>query len=93
MKVLERNVVRLAVVQHLRCAYGIKIKNWNKNRNKQTSANSVSSIKKYDFIFDYCLYLVFFDAVFHNLTRQQQFWASYQLKAFRFLEGLCFVTN
>lgn len=45
MKVLERNVVRLAVVQHLRSAYGIKIKNWNKNRNKQTTASSVSSIK------------------------------------------------
>ncbi|XP_056624393.1 rho GTPase-activating protein 11A isoform X2 [Triplophysa dalaica] len=41
MRVLERNVVRLAVVQHLRSVYGIKIKNWNKNRNKQTSANSV----------------------------------------------------
>ncbi|XP_043088412.1 rho GTPase-activating protein 11A isoform X2 [Puntigrus tetrazona] len=41
MKVLERNVVRLAVVQHLRAVYGIKIKNWNKNRNKQTSANTV----------------------------------------------------
>jgi len=42
MKVLERNVLRLAVVQHLRSVYGIKIKNWNKNRNKQTSANTVS---------------------------------------------------
>uniref|UniRef100_A0A8C2CR30 Rho GTPase activating protein 11A n=1 Tax=Cyprinus carpio TaxID=7962 RepID=A0A8C2CR30_CYPCA len=41
MKVLERNVVRLAVVQHLRSVYGIKIKNWNKNRNKQTSTNTV----------------------------------------------------
>ncbi|XP_059411487.1 rho GTPase-activating protein 11A-like isoform X2 [Carassius carassius] len=41
MKVLERNVVRLAVVQHLRSVYGIKIKNWNKNRNKQTSLNTV----------------------------------------------------
>ncbi|XP_051578782.1 rho GTPase-activating protein 11A-like isoform X2 [Myxocyprinus asiaticus] len=41
MKVLERNVVRLAVVQHLRSVYGIKIKNWNKNRNKQTSVNTV----------------------------------------------------
>ncbi|XP_039525322.1 rho GTPase-activating protein 11A isoform X2 [Pimephales promelas] len=40
MKVLERNVLRLAVVQHLRSVYGIKIKNWNKNRNKQTSANT-----------------------------------------------------
>ncbi|XP_056332717.1 rho GTPase-activating protein 11A isoform X2 [Danio aesculapii] len=41
MKVLERNVVRLAVVQHLRSVYGIKIKNWNKNRSKHTSANTV----------------------------------------------------
>ncbi|XDV43823.1 hypothetical protein PO909_012226 [Leuciscus waleckii] len=41
MKVLERNVVRLAVVQHLRSVYGIKIKNWNKSRNKQTSTNTV----------------------------------------------------
>ncbi|TRY83573.1 hypothetical protein DNTS_016278 [Danionella cerebrum] len=41
MKVLERNVVRLAVVQHLRSVYGIKIKNWNKNRNKQTSTNTL----------------------------------------------------
>ncbi|XP_052009436.1 rho GTPase-activating protein 11A [Xyrauchen texanus] len=41
MKVLERNVVRLAVVQYLRSVYGIKIKNWNKNRIKQTSVNTV----------------------------------------------------
>ncbi|XP_059375752.1 rho GTPase-activating protein 11A-like [Carassius carassius] len=41
MKVLQRNVVRLAVVQHLRSVYGIKIKNWNKNRNKQTPTNTV----------------------------------------------------
>ncbi len=43
MKVLERNVLRLAVVQHLRSVYGIKIKNWNKTRNKQTLTNTVSS--------------------------------------------------
>ncbi|XP_052437391.1 rho GTPase-activating protein 11A-like isoform X1 [Carassius gibelio] len=41
MKVLQRNVVRLAVVQHLRSVYGIKIKNWNKNRNKQTPTNTM----------------------------------------------------
>ncbi|XP_073783245.1 rho GTPase-activating protein 11A isoform X2 [Danio rerio] len=41
MRVLERNVVRLAVVQHLRSVYGIRIKNWNKNRSKPTSANTV----------------------------------------------------
>lgn len=34
-------MVRLAVVQHLRSVYGIRIKNWNKNRSKQTSANTV----------------------------------------------------
>nr|XP_029542754.1 rho GTPase-activating protein 11A-like isoform X2 [Oncorhynchus nerka] len=32
MKVMERNVMRLAIVQHLRTAYGIKTKNWNKNK-------------------------------------------------------------
>nr|XP_046222734.1 rho GTPase-activating protein 11A-like isoform X4 [Oncorhynchus gorbuscha] len=32
MKIIERNVMRLAVVQHLRAAYGIKTKNWNKNK-------------------------------------------------------------
>ncbi|KAL0969168.1 hypothetical protein UPYG_G00223390 [Umbra pygmaea] len=45
MKIIERSVIRLAAVQHLRTAYGIKIKNWNKNkaRNsfKVTSSNSV----------------------------------------------------
>lgn len=29
---MERNVMRLAIVQHLRTAYGIKTKNWNKNK-------------------------------------------------------------
>uniref|UniRef100_A0A4W5NCB3 Rho GTPase activating protein 11A n=1 Tax=Hucho hucho TaxID=62062 RepID=A0A4W5NCB3_9TELE len=32
MKVMERNVMRLAIVQHLRTTYGIKTKNWNKNK-------------------------------------------------------------
>ncbi|KAM3871472.1 rho GTPase-activating protein 11A [Diretmus argenteus] len=32
MKVVEKNVVRLVAVQHLRSAYGIKTKNWNKNK-------------------------------------------------------------
>ncbi|XP_071781344.1 rho GTPase-activating protein 11A isoform X3 [Centroberyx gerrardi] len=32
MKVMERNVMRLVAVQHLRTAYGIKTKNWNKNK-------------------------------------------------------------
>ena len=32
MKIVERNVIRLAAVQHLRTAHGIKTKNWNKNK-------------------------------------------------------------
>uniref|UniRef100_A0A3B3CI28 Rho GTPase activating protein 11A n=1 Tax=Oryzias melastigma TaxID=30732 RepID=A0A3B3CI28_ORYME len=32
MKVLEKNVMRLVAVQELRTAYGIKTKNWNKNK-------------------------------------------------------------
>lgn len=32
MKVVERNVMRLVAAQHLRSAYGIKTKNWNKNK-------------------------------------------------------------
>ncbi|TKS86522.1 Rho GTPase-activating protein 11A [Collichthys lucidus] len=43
MKVMERNVMRLAAVQHLRTAYGIKTKNWNKNKTsscKTTASNS-----------------------------------------------------
>uniref|UniRef100_A0A665VKM5 Rho GTPase activating protein 11A n=1 Tax=Echeneis naucrates TaxID=173247 RepID=A0A665VKM5_ECHNA len=32
MKVMERNVMRLVAVQQLRTAYGIKTKNWNKNK-------------------------------------------------------------
>ncbi|XP_034380996.1 rho GTPase-activating protein 11A isoform X2 [Cyclopterus lumpus] len=41
MKVMERNVMRLVAVQHLRAAYGIKTKNWNKN--KATSCKSTAS--------------------------------------------------
>ncbi|XP_047248847.1 rho GTPase-activating protein 11A isoform X6 [Girardinichthys multiradiatus] len=41
MKVMEKNVMRLAAVQHLRTAYGIKTKNWNKN--KATSCKSTAS--------------------------------------------------
>ncbi|XP_070835251.1 rho GTPase-activating protein 11A [Chaetodon trifascialis] len=43
MKVMEKNVMRLVAVQHLRSAYGIKTKNWNKNRAascKSTASNS-----------------------------------------------------
>ncbi|KAM4723476.1 rho GTPase-activating protein 11A [Anableps anableps] len=41
MNVMEKNVMRLAAVQHLRSAYGIKTKNWNKN--KATSCKSTAS--------------------------------------------------
>ncbi|XP_039993929.1 rho GTPase-activating protein 11A [Xiphias gladius] len=40
---MERNVMRLVAVQHLRTAYGIKTKNWNKNKAascKSTASNS-----------------------------------------------------
>lgn len=42
MKVAEKNVMRLAAVQHLRAAYGIKIKNWSKNKAASCKSNSVS---------------------------------------------------
>ncbi|XP_023658025.2 rho GTPase-activating protein 11A isoform X5 [Paramormyrops kingsleyae] len=32
MKISDKNVLRLAVVQHIRAQYGIKIKNWNKSK-------------------------------------------------------------
>ncbi|XP_008397645.1 rho GTPase-activating protein 11A [Poecilia reticulata] len=41
MNVMEKNVMRLAAVQHLRTVYGIKIKNWNKN--KATSCKTTAS--------------------------------------------------
>ncbi|KAG7226182.1 hypothetical protein INR49_014277 [Caranx melampygus] len=43
MKVMERSVMRLVAVQHLRTAHGIKTKNWNKNKAascKSTASNS-----------------------------------------------------
>ncbi|XP_035529238.1 rho GTPase-activating protein 11A [Morone saxatilis] len=43
MKVVEKNMMRLVAVQHLRSAYGIKTKNWNKNKAascKPTASNS-----------------------------------------------------
>ncbi len=46
MKVMEKNMMRLVAVQHLRTAYGIKTKNWNKNKAavcKSTVSNSVST--------------------------------------------------
>uniref|UniRef100_H3DJ94 Rho GTPase activating protein 11A n=1 Tax=Tetraodon nigroviridis TaxID=99883 RepID=H3DJ94_TETNG len=41
------NVMRLVAVQHLRAAYGIKTKNWNKNKttNCKTTSSSVSEKK------------------------------------------------
>lgn len=42
MKVAEKNVMRLAAVQQLRAAYGIKIKNWSKNKAASCKSNSVS---------------------------------------------------
>lgn len=42
MKTAERNVVRLAVVQHLRSTFAIKTKNWNKCKsNRSIPGNSV----------------------------------------------------
>lgn len=45
---MEKNVMRLAAVQHLRAAYGIKTKNWSKNKAascKATTSNPVSKEK------------------------------------------------
>lgn len=42
MKVVEKNVMRLAAVQHLRAVYGIKIKNWSKHKAASSKSNSVS---------------------------------------------------
>lgn len=48
MKGMEKNMMRLAAVQHLRAAYGIKTKNWNKNKttNYKTTSSSVSTAGK-----------------------------------------------
>ncbi|XP_062325912.1 rho GTPase-activating protein 11A isoform X1 [Osmerus eperlanus] len=47
MKIMERNVLRLAAVQHLRTAFGIKTKNWNKNKASgcKMTANDGYSVK------------------------------------------------
>ncbi|TNN87220.1 Rho GTPase-activating protein 11A [Liparis tanakae] len=45
MKVMERNVMRLVAVQHLRAAYGIKTKNWNKNKAASCKSTASSSTK------------------------------------------------
>lgn len=50
MKVMEKNVMRLVAVQHLRAAYGIKTKNWNKNKAancKTTASSSVSTESRF----------------------------------------------
>lgn len=45
MKVMEKNVMRLVAVQHLRAAYGIKTKNWNKNKAASFKSATSSSTK------------------------------------------------
>ncbi|KAM6961282.1 rho GTPase-activating protein 11A [Aplochiton taeniatus] len=45
MKLMERNVMRLAAVQHLRTAYGIKIKHWNKNKAISCKLTGTQSVK------------------------------------------------
>ncbi|CAB1434139.1 unnamed protein product [Pleuronectes platessa] len=45
MKVVERNVMRLLAVQHLRTAYGVKTKNWNKNKASSCKTTASSSTK------------------------------------------------
>ncbi|XP_073338926.1 rho GTPase-activating protein 11A isoform X1 [Pagrus major] len=45
MKVMEKNVMRLVAVQHLRTAYGIKTKNWNKNKAASCKSAASSSTK------------------------------------------------
>ncbi|KAF3844749.1 hypothetical protein F7725_007912 [Dissostichus mawsoni] len=46
MKVMEKNMMRLVAVQHLRTAYGIKTKNWNKNKavSCKTAANNSTKV-------------------------------------------------
>ncbi|XP_069007889.1 rho GTPase-activating protein 11A [Embiotoca jacksoni] len=45
MKAAERNVMRLAAVQQLRTAYGIKTKNWSKNKGSGCKSAASSSTK------------------------------------------------
>uniref|UniRef100_A0A3Q3W1X9 Rho-GAP domain-containing protein n=1 Tax=Mola mola TaxID=94237 RepID=A0A3Q3W1X9_MOLML len=67
MKVLEKNVMRLLAVQHLRTAYGIKTKNWNKNKAASCKTTTSSSVSKYNihqfnllpaFLVDACIKLL-----------------------------------
>ncbi|KAF4083861.1 hypothetical protein AMELA_G00122220 [Ameiurus melas] len=44
MKTAERNVVRLAVVQHLRATFAIKTKNWNKCKSNKFPAGSATKV-------------------------------------------------
>ncbi|XP_034015635.1 rho GTPase-activating protein 11A [Thalassophryne amazonica] len=46
MKIVERNVMRLVAVQQLRASYGIKTKNWNKNKaaSSKTTANTPAKV-------------------------------------------------
>ncbi|KAL6105999.1 arhgap11a [Pungitius sinensis] len=45
MKAMEKTVMRLVAVQHLRAAYGIKTKNWNKNKAASCKATASSATK------------------------------------------------
>ncbi|KAK5857266.1 hypothetical protein PBY51_010522 [Eleginops maclovinus] len=45
MKVMEKNMMRLVAVQHLRAAYGIKTKNWNKNKAVSCKTAATNSTK------------------------------------------------
>ncbi|XP_020485624.2 rho GTPase-activating protein 11A isoform X1 [Labrus bergylta] len=45
MKVMEKNVMRLVAVQHLRSAFGIKTKNWNKNKAASWRTTASTSTK------------------------------------------------
>uniref|UniRef100_A0A665VK66 Rho GTPase activating protein 11A n=1 Tax=Echeneis naucrates TaxID=173247 RepID=A0A665VK66_ECHNA len=47
MKVMERNVMRLVAVQQLRTAYGIKTKNWNKNKAASCKQVSIHILELY----------------------------------------------
>ncbi|XP_077587054.1 rho GTPase-activating protein 11A-like [Stigmatopora nigra] len=46
MMFTERNMVRLVAVQHLRSAYGIKTKNWNKNKSETVKSAATINSKK-----------------------------------------------
>ncbi|XP_060789932.1 rho GTPase-activating protein 11A isoform X3 [Neoarius graeffei] len=44
MKTVERDVVRLAVVQHLRASYAIKTKNWNKCKSRKCTPGNATKV-------------------------------------------------